>query len=442
MFSIVKKNNNVEGKLCMKKIKYLIILTAIFIPILVSCSYKKENSFPVNAETKTTTENSNISVETPMTISNSTCTVNGKAAYLRLKMIKGKYYEDWNPGAIMGTIWEGYYTAELADEYGGTIAQTDFSLLFNSSREPLVFRFSFDIEFDDYNDDGDIDFTVGQYSSSNGRDYKLFTIRKDGKIEELPVRDYQTLFISDTTGYYSTKLTKVDKTTFKRSYYDNSAGKQFEDYFKWEDTEFVHVNKQEEMTEENDEKDNSVTSNPEGIENLVQIEVENLNDSKNTVEKILLPEGWYANAYIYDKAPDFEYQDEKNKHIQKVSWYEIFNYEKKDTLFYFGSRGIAGEFNTISYYRDQPEVTRFPNHSVIKNKEYVGNTILGDGEIYVLTCDIADMLKTKEYDTHEMVYAWMPIKNEELAYVLSVNVPLGEKAEPYIELVEQMLRIQ
>ena len=29
--------------------------------------------------------------------------------------------------------------------------------------------------------------------------------------------DYPTLFISNTTGYYSTRLTKVDKTTFKKN---------------------------------------------------------------------------------------------------------------------------------------------------------------------------------------------------------------------------------
>lgn len=432
---------NPEGKLCMKKVKHWIILIVIFIPLFVSCSNQNDNSISAVTETITTIGNSDISVETPMTISSSMFTFNGKTAYLRLKMIKGRYYEDWNPGAIMGTIWEGYYTAELADEYGGLISKSDFSRLYNSSSEPLVFRSSFDIEFDDYNDDGDVDFTVGQYSSSNGRDYKLFTVRKDGGIEELPVRDYKTLFISDTTGYYSTKLTMVDKTTFKRSYYDNSAGKQFEDYFKWEGTEFIHVNKKEDETEEANKSDDSIASNPEVIENLKQIEVENLNDSENKTEKILLPEGWYAKAYIYDKAHDFEFQDDKNKHIQKVSWYQIFNDEKKDTLFYFGSRGIAGEFNTLSYYREEPEITRFPNHSEIKSKEYAGKTILGNGEIYLLTCDIADMLKTKEYDTHEMVYAWIPINNEELAFVLSVNVPLGEKAEPYIELVEQILKI-
>ncbi len=52
----------------------------------------------------------------------------------------------------------------------------------------MIINSSFEIQFDDYNSDEDIDFTIGQYATSNGRDYKLFTIRKDGKIEELPLR--------------------------------------------------------------------------------------------------------------------------------------------------------------------------------------------------------------------------------------------------------------
>jgi bla regulator protein BlaR1 len=160
-------------------------------------------------------------------------------------MVNGRYYEDWTPGAVMGTIWEGYYTAELADELGNTLAQTDFSGLYNSGSEPLFFSLPFSIEFDDYNNDGDTDFTIGQYSTSNGRDYKLFTIRRNGHIEELPVRDYPTLFISNTTGYYSTRLTKINETTFKKEYYDNSTGKHYEDTFKWDTKEFVRIKNEE-----------------------------------------------------------------------------------------------------------------------------------------------------------------------------------------------------
>jgi bla regulator protein BlaR1 len=174
-----------------------------------------------------------------MTLSNNDLfPINKEKQYLRLKMVKGKYYEDWFPGPHTGTIWEGDFIIELADDSGNTIAKTDLNKFYT---EPLTFNFSFQIQFDDYNNDGALDFTIGQYASSNGNDYKLFTLRKDGKIEELPIKDYFSLFISNTTGFYSTKLTRVDNITFKKEYYDNSKGKQLEDIFKWDGKEFIKI---------------------------------------------------------------------------------------------------------------------------------------------------------------------------------------------------------
>lgn len=127
---------------------------------------------------------------------------------------------------------------ELTDESGNVISLTDLNKIF---KEPMIFNSSFEIQFDDYNNDGDIDFTIGQHASSNGRDYKLFTLRKDGRVEEMPIKGYSSLFISNTTGFYSTKLTKIDNVTFKIEYYDNSKGENIEKVFKWNGKEFVHI---------------------------------------------------------------------------------------------------------------------------------------------------------------------------------------------------------
>lgn len=218
------------------------MMISVFISMLLltACSSRENSSTASsNSPIKNKDNYSDITIQSPMTLSNNYLfSINGENQYLRLKMIKGKYYEDWFPGAYMGTIWEGNFIIELADDSGNTIAQTDLSKFY---KELLTFNSSFQIQFDDYNNDGDIDFTIGQYSSSNGNDYKLFTIRKDGKIEELPIKGYSSLFISNATGFYSTKLTKVDNITFKKEYYDNSKGKQLEDTFKWNGTEFIKI---------------------------------------------------------------------------------------------------------------------------------------------------------------------------------------------------------
>ncbi|SHI46691.1 hypothetical protein [Lutispora thermophila] len=224
----------------LRRITRFLFFSGILIFLFTSCSPKKESDMTwSNDSTESNEGYPDIVVNSPITLSNNDLfNINGKHQYLRLKMVKGKYYENWNPGAYMGTLWEGYFIIELADDHGNTIAVTDLS---KSFEEPLIFNSPFEIQFDDYNNDGDIDFTIGQYATSNGTDYKLFTLRKEGNVEELVIRDYPTLFISDESGHYSTKLKKADDISFKRQYYDNSTGKHIEDIFRWDGEEFVKV---------------------------------------------------------------------------------------------------------------------------------------------------------------------------------------------------------
>jgi hypothetical protein len=184
----------------------------------------------------------NIQVKTPMTISDNLIKYKGTGAYLRLKMISGTYYEDWNPGAIMGTIYEGRFVLDLCDEFGKTFAETELRKYYT---EDLIFTENFKLEFDDYNNDGNMDFTLGQYASSNGMVYKLFTLKADGTVEQLKIKDTPELFVSEPTNRYSTKLDKCDDTSFKARYYDNSQGNTYEVTYKWQDEEFVIADKME-----------------------------------------------------------------------------------------------------------------------------------------------------------------------------------------------------
>lgn len=173
--------------------------------------------------------------------------------------------------------------------------------------------------------------------------------------------------------------------------------------------------------------------------NLKSMEIENLNDENNSKVIIDLPEGWYAKEKIFEKAPSFEYNAEKNKHIKRVSSFEIYNSAKTDKYNLYGDKGLAGEFYIQAYYRDQPESTRFPNHCSVKSRVYSGETVLGQGEIFILDYDLPREMRTEEYSTFDMVYVWIPIEDEALAYNLSIYVPLGEKEDEYIEMVKKML---
>jgi hypothetical protein len=174
-------------------------------------------------------------------------------------------------------------------------------------------------------------------------------------------------------------------------------------------------------------------------DNLKSIEIENLNDENNSRVVITLPEVWHAKEVIFEKAPSFEYSAEKNKHIKKVSRFDIYNSTEADKYNLYGDKGLAGEFYVQGYYRDQPESTRFPNHCSVKSTVYSGEMVLGQGEIFILNCDLPKEKRTEEYSTFDMVYVWIPIEDEALAYNLSISVPPGEKGDEYTDMVKEML---
>jgi len=202
---------------------------------------------------------------------------------LIVKMTDGRYYEDKEPGAYMGSNWEGKFHIQLVDDKGNIISELDLNKAFNEQK--LNFQSTFSIEFDDYNNDGNIDFVIGQYASSNGNTYKLFTISPDGKIEELLIEGQSEIF-SSGGNRYSKRFEKIDMTSFKNQYYDNSKGKTVETYYSWSDNENQFIIKGDNL--------------PQKI--LLTSEVENIisdnyvNDMKCTnedIEKIIE----YAEAY-------------------------------------------------------------------------------------------------------------------------------------------------
>lgn len=202
---------------------------------------------------------------------------------LIVKMTDGRYYEDKEPGAYMGSNWEGKFHIQLVDDKGNIISELDLNKAFN--KQKLNFQSTFSIEFDDYNNDGNIDFVIGQYASSNGNTYKLFTISPDGKIEELLIEGQSEIF-SSGGNRYSKRFEKIDMTSFKNQYYDNSKGKTVETYYSWSDNENQFIIKGDNL--------------PQKI--LLTSEVENIisdnyvNDMKCTnedIEKIIE----YAEAY-------------------------------------------------------------------------------------------------------------------------------------------------
>ncbi|WP_148449078.1 hypothetical protein [Paenibacillus ihuae] len=183
-------------------------------------------------------EGATITLDSPFSLSrNPLISVTGQPESLNLELINGKYSEDWTePSPLAGRNWSGQYRLTVTGEQGDILSTYPLS---GQYRETLAFDGFFQIEFGDYNGDGNPDFTIGQYGSSNGNVFKLFTLNKDRSIEELPVNHTPELFVS-ASGKYSVKLTET-AGGFKASHYDNSLGKQVENTYRWVGAAFQKV---------------------------------------------------------------------------------------------------------------------------------------------------------------------------------------------------------
>lgn len=186
-------------------------------------------------ETEPVTEPSqeSIQVKTQMTMARDIVYDN---LILTLEMIRGTYTENWDPGPYTGRAYEGDFILCVYTTEGKKISSIPLESF--DSNNPLVFLSTFHFGFDDYNADSAVDFTIGQYATSNGNDYKLFTLRKDGTIGALQIKDRSTLFVSDRTDYYSTIFQKEDDKTFSVEFYDNAASKSFRNNYRWNGVEF------------------------------------------------------------------------------------------------------------------------------------------------------------------------------------------------------------
>jgi hypothetical protein len=177
-------------------------------------------------------------------LSDNSIDYNGDNVYetLVVEMTGGKQFEDTAPGPFQGWNWQGKFVVRLIDSEENIISELDLNRAFNG--EELIFNEPFVIEFDDFNNDGNIDFAIGQYASSNGNTYRLFTI-KDSKIEVLPVIT-SGIFSSMGMGRYTIRFEKSSEGGFFNSYYDNIRGKLIKQHFLWDGSQFIVESSSEE----------------------------------------------------------------------------------------------------------------------------------------------------------------------------------------------------
>ncbi len=158
----------------------------------------------------------------------------GRDELLIVRMTNGQLIKEEEPGPYQGSYHQGQFQLELVAADGTVLHTLDLNPSFNG--EPLIFHEdrAFDIVFEDYNNDGRPDFTIGQYFSSNGFMYNLYSIHPDG-ISVL----HQDLLSAH--GNYSIQFEKVGQTSFRNRYYDNKQGQYIDTLYTWQGSQFVRT---------------------------------------------------------------------------------------------------------------------------------------------------------------------------------------------------------
>jgi hypothetical protein len=189
-----------------------------------------------------------ITLTTPLPLSQNHITLaSGIDCYVNIELTNGSYSNFSDGGGSYGNNFSGSYQVRVYTLNVGS-DQTD---LFTA---PILFEGydnmtfgdddslgEFSLIFDDYNADGNPDFTLGQWGSSNGNFYKLFSVYPDGKVAELEIENGDMLISNHD---FSVALDKVTDTSFSYFLYNNGTAENIETVYEWKNDKFVVVSEE------------------------------------------------------------------------------------------------------------------------------------------------------------------------------------------------------
>jgi hypothetical protein len=177
-----------------------------------------------------------IKTETPIVFSHNSVTLaDGSPVYVNIEMVSGQYAFDEIPGAFQGSSWSGQYQIRVYTDEANVKNPVYLAPISIEENQSMSFKGEFPLVFDDYNNDGNPDFTLGQYASSNGYVYAVLTVTQAGEVEKLDTGGL--MFISESD--YSVRLEKLSPTSFTKSGYDNTIGETVKSIYQWKDNRFM-----------------------------------------------------------------------------------------------------------------------------------------------------------------------------------------------------------
>lgn len=190
-------------------------------------------------------KNAEITVQAPIILAEGhTQLASGENVAVYLEMIKGRYFQaDLGESPYLSNF-QGTYQFRVTEKANPSNTLCTEVISFDDGGE-LNFSQTFVLGFQDYNGDGNPDFTLGQRSvGSTNMLYQLYSLNSDGNIYNLTFSDGHKAFIAlaDTNkaSSFSIKLELRDGQVII-PYYDAEFGGIKEISYQWENNSFFNV---------------------------------------------------------------------------------------------------------------------------------------------------------------------------------------------------------
>ena len=197
--------------------KYFLIFVIIILGLLISGCHDK------------------IIVQDPIILATGSAKLHdNRDIYIYLEMMEGSYFQDNGTESPYLTNYQGKYQIRVFCPETKKNLST-YPITFDGT--VLVFPQSFSLIIQDYNSDGNPDFTLGQRMMGNQNYlYQFYSINADGFVETL-LFDNQ-VFIPIASHDFSVSVPFTNQTLFV-PFYDNQLGQEIEVVYRWNGQNFV-----------------------------------------------------------------------------------------------------------------------------------------------------------------------------------------------------------
>jgi hypothetical protein len=163
------------------------------------------------------------------------------------------------------------------------------------------------------------------------------------------------------------------------------------------------------------------------VSGLSEIRYINYNTGDKPVQSIKLPGSWEAKCYYFTYYPIpyfYSFHDKENSHLLP---------------------GESGEFLVVDPSAYPLEESKYLDKSSVKEKLFSGKTLLGEGEIFLLERNETYYNKSTEVFEEvpfEIIYTWIPIKEQSQAYQFYIYVPRGQAYQDYLNMMKQFIEAE